>query len=149
MEMMVHYSTEAVRELIADTLQLYVGLGKRLSWADLAGATGIKEGTLRSYVEAGGSLMPLPVFMNVFSKLPPEAFARVARYMGFSAGPLAIEDNIAVRRAMTQASRLVAEGNEALEDGELNHVERARIRQRAAELLPTIAALSTVGEVAQ
>ncbi len=142
MEMTLQFSTEAVREMIADTLRLYVGQGKRLSWDDLAGATAIKVRTLRSYEEPGGSHMPLNVFMNVFSKLPPEAFARVAQRMGFSAGPLQIGGDLAVRRALTQASRLVAEGNEALEDGDLNHNERRRIRAHALELLPTIAALA-------
>lgn len=146
MELTGLFSTDAARSLIAETLRLYVGLGKRISWADLADVTKIKQRTLRSYVEEGGPLMPLDVFMTVFSKLPPEAFARIARHMGFSAGPLDVEEHVTVKRAMTQASRLVAEGNEALEDGELNHVERARLRTRALELLPTIAALAGEGD---
>lgn len=41
--------------VIADTLRLFVGLGRRISWSDLATATGDDERKLRSYVEKDGT----------------------------------------------------------------------------------------------
>lgn len=139
-------SVPETKVLIGDTLRLFVGLGRRLSWADLSAATGDKERKLRSYVEADGPDMPLDVFMRVFSVLPPEAFARVARRMGFSVGPLELDDDATVKRALAQASRLVADGNEFLEDDHLTHAERAQLARRATVLLPTLAALAGTGD---
>lgn len=128
--------------LIADTLRLFVGRGRRLSWADLAIATGDKETTLRSYVAEDGSLMPLDVFMRVFTVLPPEAFARVARHMGFSASPSEVDDQATVRRALTKSARLVADANEFLEDGHLTPRERAMLADRAQALLPDLQSIA-------
>ncbi len=145
MEMINGYSSEDAKKLIASTLCLYVGHGKGLSWDDLAEATGIKSRTLRSYSEAGGSLMPLDTFMTVFTRLPPAAFARVARHMGFSASPAEIDDDATVRRVLSQSARLVADGNEFLEDGKLSPSERAILAQRAGELLPAMQSIAAYG----
>lgn len=145
MEMMPQFSATAAKVLIADTLRLFVGHGRRLSWADLASATGDKERKLRSYVEDGGPEIPFDVFMRVFSVLPPEAFARVARHMGFSAAPVEVDDEASVRRALAQSARLVADGNEFLEDGTLTHVERAALQRRAADLLPVLQSIAGNG----
>lgn len=142
MEMMPAYSSDAAKVLIGDTLRMFVGRGRRLSWADLAAATGDKETTLRSYAADDGSLMPLDCFMRVFSVLPPEAFARVARAMGFSASPAEVDDEATVRRVLAQSSRLVADGNEFLEDGRLSHTERLALADRAAALLPAMQAMA-------
>lgn len=138
MEMMPEFSADSVKTLICDTLRLFVGHGRRISWADLAAATGDKEAKLRSYVEAGGNTMPSDVFMRVFAVLPPEAFARIACKMGFSAAPLEVDDATTVRRALAQSARLVASGNEFLEDGKLTHSERASLGEQARALLPTL-----------
>tara|TARA_R110000782_G_scaffold167129_9_gene259343 strand:+ start:77789 stop:78238 length:450 start_codon:yes stop_codon:yes gene_type:complete len=145
---MPYFSRDAARAHIEDTLRLYVGHGKRLGWGDLAAATGDKEGTLRSYVEAGGPMMPVDVFMRVFAVLPPEAFARVARHMGFSAAPCEVDDMASVRSVLAQSARLVADGNEFLEDGVLTHVERARLADRAASLLPVLQSIAGNGSTA-
>lgn len=145
MEMMPGFSVDAAKRLIADTLRLFVGHGRRIGWADLAAATGDKERKLRSYVEDGGPEMPLDVFMRVFAVLPPEAFARVARAMGFAAAPADVDDAATVRRALAQSARLVAEGNEFLEDGLLDHRERAALSERAAALLPVLQSIAGNG----
>lgn len=142
--MMPAYSSDAVKMLIGDTLRLFVGRG-RLSWDDLATATGDKATTLRSYAAEGGSLMPLDVFMRVFAVLPPEAFARVARHIGFSAAPLDVDDEATIRRALSQSARLVADGNEFLEDGKLSPRERAQLSERAAALLPVLQSIAGNG----
>lgn len=145
MEMMPGFSVTAVKGVIADTLRLFVGHGRRLSWADLAEATGDKERKLRSYVEPDGPEIPLDVFMRVFAVLPPEGFARVARFMGFSAAPLDVDDEATVRRALAQSARLVADGNEFLEDGKLSPRERAQLSERASALLPVLQSIAGNG----
>ncbi len=141
MQMMPAYSSEAVKTLVGDTLRLFVGHKRRFSWADLATATGDKETTLRSYVAAEGSLMPLDCFMRVFTVLPPEAFARVARHMGFSAAPEDAEGGATMRRVISASAHLVAQGTAALEDGQIDHREMAALRREAEALLPAIAAV--------
>lgn len=145
MEMMPGFSVRDGKVLIGDTLRMFVGHGRRLSWADLAEATGDKERKLRSYVETDGPEMPLDVFMRVFTILPPEAFARVARKMGFSTAPLDVDDEATVRRALSQSARLVADGNEFLEDGKLSPRERAQLSERAAALLPVLQSIAGNG----
>jgi len=145
MEMMPDFSVASVKMLIADTLRLFVGHGRRISWADLAAATGDKERKLRCYVETDGAEMPLDVFMRVFAILPPDAFARFARHMGFGAEPLDVCPDATVLRALSQSARLVADGNEFLEDGKLDHRERAQLAERASALLPVLQSIAGSG----
>jgi hypothetical protein len=145
MEMMPDFSVPNVKALISDTLRMFVGHARRFSWADLATATGDKERKLRSYVEADGPEMPLDVFMRVFAVLPPEAFARVARHMGFGAEPLEVCPDATVLRALSQSARLVADGNEFLEDGKLTPRERAQLAERASALLPVLQSIAGSG----
>lgn len=135
-----HSSNDAAKQLISDTLRLYVGRGCRISWADLAEATGILERTLRSYAEADGPLMPLDVFFAVFPLLPDGALAKVGRdAMGVSIAPITGDDGAAtVRRALARSARLVAQGNDFLEDGVLSPQERAELARSAGELVPTL-----------
>lgn len=136
-------TTEAAKLLIADTLRLYVGRGRRLEWHDLAEATGIKERTLRSYSEPDGPLMPLDVFFLVFPLLPEGALAKVGRdAMGVMISPTPAEDQASIRRALAQTARLVAQGNEFLEDGHISPSERATMARSAGELLPTLQAIA-------
>lgn len=137
---MLGLSDDDGTQLIADTLRLFVGQGKRLSWEDLAAATGDDERKLRSYVEKGGPRMPAPVLMRVFAALPPEAWGRINRRMGFAPPAVAdIESDAAsARQALTATSRFVAEVSEALEDGELDHRERLALARRAEQIIPTL-----------
>jgi len=133
-------SDDDVKMLIADTLRLHVGQGRRLSWDDLAEATGDEARTLRSYVDRDPPRMPSGMMMRVFTVLPPEAFARICRRMGFAAPRmLDVDDDATVRRALTEAAQFVAEGNEAFEDGELDHRERSSLARRAEEMIPKLA----------
>lgn len=140
MTTMSGFSDDDVKMLIADTLRLYVGHGRRLSWDDLAAATGDEARTLRSYVERDPPRMPSPMLMRVFAVLPPEAFGRLCRRMGFATPrALDVDDHSTVRRALTEAAQFVAEGNEAFEDGELDRGERASLARRAEQMIPKLA----------
>lgn len=134
-------------DLVAETLRLFVGQGRKLSWADLAAATGDDEGKLRSYVRTPPVAMPLDVFMRVMPVLPPAAFVRVALRMGFAAAPSDCEDAASVRHMLAQASRLVADGNEALEDGLMSPRERADLARKAEALIPALHAMANGGMV--
>jgi hypothetical protein len=131
-------SDESGKALISDTLRMFVGQGRRFSWADLANATGDDERKLRSYVETDPPAMPSPVFMRVFAVLPPEAFGRVCHRMGFGAPATAEADTgTTVRRAAARAARLVANASEALEDGIITPSERANLADEAADSAPS------------
>lgn len=137
------FSSDGAKMLIAETIRLYVGQGRRLSFRDVAEAIDMKEGTVRSYVAEDGPLMPLDVFMRVFTVLPPEAFARVARQMGFAAAPAETADDGTVRKALTMAAQFVATGTEILEDGVITPTERAQLRRSAGEFIPMLQRLAT------
>lgn len=143
MEMMPDLSDDNGKMLIADTLRMFVGQGRRISWADLAAATGDKEPKLRSYVDADPAAMPAPVFMRVFTVLPPEAFARIAARMGFGA-PARRErtPDASARKAAAQAARLVANINDRWEDGDWSPKDEADTADEAAALIPTLQAVA-------
>lgn len=142
MEMMPELSDDSAKLLLADTLRMFVGQGRRISWADLAGATGDEERKLRSYVDRDPASMPAPVFMRVFTVLPPEAFARVAGRMGFGAPARLERDRDATaRRAAAQAARLVANINDRWEDGHWSAKDEADTADEAAALIPTLQAV--------
>ncbi len=145
MEMSGEVSSAGVRALIDDTLRLFVGQGRRLSWADLAAATGDTERKLRSYVEPDGPMMPIDVAMRVFAVLPPHAFARLARCIGFTAAPADADGGATLRRVISSSAQLVAKGTAALEDGQIDHREAAELRRAAEELLPALSAVVQEG----
>lgn len=127
------------KTVIADTLRLFVGHGRRLSWSDLAMATGDDERKLRSYVE--GACMPSPVMMRVFAVLPPEAWGRINARMGFGApAPLDANRGVAMRRMLAKVSRLVAQGNEYLEDDILSPREEAEFSRSVEDVMPDLVA---------
>lgn len=135
-------SPDSVKALVRDTLHLFVGQGRRFSFADLAAATGDCERKLRGYADADPNMMPLDVAMRVFAALPPQAFGRIARAMGLGVSPLDVDDTATVRTGVAQAARLVADATEALADGKISHAERAQLGQQAQALLPTLQALA-------
>lgn len=146
MEITGQFSSSAVKMLLADTLRMFVGgYGKRFTWAELAAATRDAdtdpktwERRLRSYVEEGGSLMPVDVMMRVFSALPPEAFQRIATRMGFSVAPMEVDEAASVRRAGAAAARIASKVAEANEDGHVDHGELIEIVEVIQAEMPSI-----------
>lgn len=141
MEMSHSLSDENGKRVIADAMRMFVGRGKSISFEDLAAATGERDGTLRSYVATPPAAMPAPVMMRVFAQLPAAAWAKVNAAMGFCAPPrIDDEDAACMRRALAQASQLVADGNEFLADGIIDPREKALFSDRASALIPTLRA---------
>lgn len=56
-----------------------------------------------------------------------------------------VDEGRQVLCVLADAARLVADGNEFLDDGILNHTERAKLADRAMALLPGIQALADTG----
>lgn len=141
MELNHSLSDENGKRIIAETLRLFVGRGKAISWEDLADAVGERPGTLRTYAATPPVEMSAPQMMRVFAQLPAAAWAKVNAAMGFCAPPR-IEDEEAacMRRALAQASQLVADGNEFLADGVIDPREKALFSDRAEALIPTLRA---------
>lgn len=141
MEMNHSLADEVGKRVIADALRMFVGRGKAISWEDLSLATGDKEGTLRSYVEQSPPAMPAPMMMRVFAQLPAPAWAKVCAAMGFCAPPrIEDEDAACMRRTLAQLSHLVADGNEYLADGVVDHREQALFSSAAEAMIPALRA---------
>lgn len=142
------FSRTDTQQFIAGVLRRFVGHGRTTSWDDLASATGVKVGTLRSYVEECGPNIPGDVLLHVLAVLPEGAIASVARRIGYSVAPLDVDATSTVRRALAGAARLVADGTEALDDGALSPSERAKLAQAAGALLPALQAMAAMEAVA-
>lgn len=152
MEMTPEFSNEAVKAYVRDILRHFVGHGRSISWAALADSTWNGEGSvdtwerrLRSYVEADGPMMPFDTAMRIFAVLPPSAFQRIARRMGFVTAPLRVELGATVRHAVAACARFAANGAEALQDGHLSHVKLASLSNDAFELGPIINSIAGSG----
>ncbi len=141
MEMNSPTSDDNAKRLIADTLRLFVGRGKAISWEDLAAATDDDERKLRSYVDRDPAAMPAPVMMRVFAQLPTAAWARINAQMGFCAPPRIEDDEVAcMRRTLSKLSHLVADGNEFLADGIIEPREEALFSDGIEEIIPILRA---------
>ncbi|WP_375282920.1 hypothetical protein [Sphingobium yanoikuyae] len=141
MEMSAANSEDNAKRVIASALQMFVGRGKFISWDDLAAAVDEKAGTLRSYAATPPAAMSAPVMMRVFAILPAAAWAKVNAHMGFCAPPrIEDEETACMRRTLAQLSHLVADGNEYLADGVVDHREKALFSSAAEAIIPTLRA---------
>lgn len=132
-----------VNDAVRTVLRMFVGQGRMITWAALAAATGDGERKLRAYVEADPPAMPAPVFLRVFAVLPCEAINMVMRMAAYSVKPLDTDDAATARRALTDTTRFAASLSEALEDGELDHRERAQLADHAAKIIPSLQVIAS------
>lgn len=132
-------SQDVAERHLMDALHLRVGRGKRTSFAALAEATGIPERTLRSYVDGTGA--SLHAFLTLASVLGP-AFASDV----LAPANLAVQDVVADEpehmRCLAVLGGAVAMLSEAMADGRIDHVEEARLRVYAQDMLPLIESLA-------
>jgi len=109
----------------------FVGPGLFITRAALVRASGIPESTLRSWAE--GAAIPLHAAMALRRFLPAEAIDMLTEPGGVRFTSIDLEetnwDAIAA-----EAAGLTFEICEARKDGVIDHVERARLRQRARGL---------------
>lgn len=137
-------SDDDVKARSATMLRLYVGQGRYIRFEDLAGATGDEARCLRSYVETDPPMMPLARALRVLAVLPPEALNMLLAPLGYYVKPLETEGGC-IAQAVSGAARFVAEGAEALADGNINHQEIRRLADKAAEMLPGLQAIAAMG----
>lgn len=137
-------SDDDVKSRMASMLRLYVGLGRYIRFEDLAGATGDEARCLRSYVEADPPMIPLARALRVLAVLPPEALNMILAPLGYCVKPLETE-SACVAQVVGGAARFVAEGAEALADGNIDHQERHRLAAAAAGILPGLQAIAAMG----
>ncbi len=110
----------------------FVGQGRFTTRAALSAASRIPESTLRSY--AGGAAMPFHAVLALRPCLPAEAINMLAEPGG--ARLVDIETSDANWNAVAAgAAGLTYEICEAQRDGQVDHVERARLKNRARSLV--------------
>ncbi|MDQ2762680.1 MAG: hypothetical protein M3Y22_04075 [Pseudomonadota bacterium] len=119
---------------------MFVGQGLRTTRAALAAASKIPESTLKSW--ANGAAMPLHSVLHLRKFLPAEAINMMTEPGGvrFSAIEVAETNWDAIA---ADAAGLVGEVCDARRDGVIDHIEDARLRRRARQL---VAELSEVAE---
>lgn len=112
--------------LIEDALRLRVGRGKRHSFTGLADATGIPARTLESYVQ--GATPGLAGLLTLCAVLGPSFTSDVLAPTGLSATD-GSEVEPEYPRALTVLSEALAALAAALEDGHVDHREKAVLKQ--------------------
>lgn len=127
-------SREVAERQIA-MFQMFVGQGCYTTRAALERASGISESTLRSW--ASGVAMPLHAVLLLRRFLPREAINMLTEPGGCCFSQMERSstdwDGIAA-----EAAGLVGEVCEARRDGNIDHVEDARLRNRARALAAVV-----------
>lgn len=136
-------SQQSADARFARALKLRIGLGKLHSFASVAEAAQMPERTLRSYADEENT-PPLHAILSLFSVLGPGFASDVLGLASLDATPTE-HDEPQHRRALTDLTRFAADLSEALEDGHVDHKERAALRgpaQAVIDLMMPIAAMS-------
>lgn len=124
----------------ARALRLRVGLGKPMSFAQLAEVSGLSERTLRAYADMQCS-PPLHAVLSICSALGAGFASDILGPAGMAA-QLTEADEPDHQRAVSCLARMAGDLSEALEDGHVDHRERALLRapaQRIVDLMLPIA----------
>lgn len=128
-------------------LRLYVGVGRPLSWEDLAAATGDEVTTLRSYVRADNPpQIPLARALRIMKVLAdagiPQAANKVMRMTGMTVRPRQAAEIAQIHAALAKAARLVSVAADAVADNAITHIELIECVRAAAEALPHVSAVA-------
>ncbi|WP_422074138.1 hypothetical protein [Tranquillimonas rosea] len=138
-------SQDDAHRRVGDALRLRVGMGKRYSFAGLSEATGIPERTLRSYVDGTVDTTPgLPNLLALFSVLGA----------GFASDVLGV-CNLTVRdgnpdeaehiRALSLMCSLSGDIAAAVDDGVVDHQERAQLQPAAEKVIAALEPIARPG----
>jgi hypothetical protein len=111
---------------------MFVGPGLLMTRAALVRASGIPEGTLREW--ANGAAMPFHGVMTLSKFLPGEAINMLTEPAGKRLVDAETTDTNWDALACSAAA-LVGEVCEARRDGNINHVEDARLKERTRALI--------------
>ena len=132
-------SSEALSYRIKDAMNLRVGKGKTHPFKSLAEVTGIKERTLRSYVD--DSFPTAAGLLSLCTALGPAFTSDILAMIDQSAQSSDDEcpQHMPTLCAATAFSSLLAE---AMADGHVNHREAAVLRPIAVELMELLAPIA-------
>lgn len=129
-----------------DALRLQVGLRRRYSVAALAAACDVPPRTIEAY-QGGASVPGLDNWLRLAAVLPAAYAAAVLEPAGFRPLPLDVVGACDFSTAADLAAGMAAVA-EALRDGRIDHVERARLKPVMAELAAALAAWAAEDQVA-
>lgn len=125
---------DRAQALLADTLRLFVGRGRRWpSCAALAAAAGLSPRAVEGYV-AGEQTPGLAALLSLLAVLPPEFADALLAWTELSVIPRHAEAG-AHGRLLAECAGLTAGFAAAMADGHIDHRERAMLRTAAAEVV--------------
>lgn len=130
---------------LEDALRLRVGRGKRYSFSALSDASGVPTRTLESYVQ-GATPSGLSTFLSIAAVLGPSFTSDILEACGQSASEMTT-DQPEHMRAVGVMGALIQSVSEAVADGHVDHVEAARLRPMAAELIEILTPIAASGGV--
>ena len=110
----------------------FVGPGLHITRAALAAATKIPDSTLKSW--AGGAAMPLHAVLAIRPHLPAAAINMLTEPGNARLTSIDAQESNWDAIAATAAG-LVADVCDARKDGQIDHIEKARLRARTRELI--------------
>ena len=139
-------SQEVAARTVEDALRLRVGRGRRHSFDGLAEASGIPLRTLESYVQ--GSTPGLGNLLTLCSLLGSGFTSDILRCVGQAARE-ADPDAPHHARALTALTAVAAQLAAALEDGALDHREKAQLRPAALNLIALLDPIARGGSDAR
>lgn len=132
----------SMNSAFSEALKLFVGHGKRVTVADLAGAAGVSERNLYAYRK---NETP-PGWQNAMEilRVMPEAFCAMAlRDAGIVGVTKGEESEACPFRLNAAATAFVAELGEFLSDGKVDHIEAVKLEQSLPQLRAAIDAFLT------
>ena len=129
--------------VIADAIRLRVGRGKRWSFASLSDATGIAQRTLESYVS--GATPGMHSLLSICAALGPSFTSDILAVIGQTAQN-DHGDEPDYSRALTQMAEGAALLAKCLEDGRVDHQEKAQLALAMAPLVELTAAIARKNE---
>ena len=118
---------------ITDALALYVGPGRRFGCDALADATGIHVGAIRTYLR-GEATPSVANLLAMMASLPPEFTNAVLAHAGLGGARRIEAGEIAAGRVNTILAEGAAMVSRHLEDGRVDHRERAEEARVLREL---------------
>lgn len=117
---------------VQDVFRLYVGHGKRISFAVLAERTGIGLSSLKDYA-SGSSVPGGAALLRLVAVLPQEAGDMLIEPCGYRLRPIDAEEDTWLSIG-AEASMLTYELFDAQSDGRIDHREAEKLKARCRSL---------------
>ncbi|MEM1390951.1 MAG: helix-turn-helix transcriptional regulator [Pseudomonadota bacterium] len=135
-------SQDAAQRSLKSALRLFVGQGRRYSTKDLAEASGVCQRTIESY-RAGDAMPSLERYQSLCSVLGQAFFAATVKHMPFEVRSTEPSD-ITAPQLLTEMLSFSGLMAGFLEDGRIDHVERAQLKPMLADVRESITAMENI-----